>query len=73
MLAMNVIEPAQTYWDSLIVLVPKKDGCLRFFVDYHLLNAVAFWNLYQIPGIDKYLGSLGDATIFLILEATSGY
>lgn len=41
MLAMNIIERAQTEWASPIVYAHKKDVTLQFCVDYHNLNAVA--------------------------------
>lgn len=36
----NIIELAHTEWAIRIVFVPKKDGLLRFFVDFPRLNAV---------------------------------
>lgn len=41
MLSKMVIEPALTEWIVSIVLASEKDGFLRFFEDYHKLNAVA--------------------------------
>lgn len=40
MLKEEIIKPATTRWASLIVFARKKDGSLRFAVDYRKLNAV---------------------------------
>lgn len=39
MLELRKIEPAQTEWDSPIVLRPKRDGTVRFRIDILKLNA----------------------------------
>lgn len=73
MLCMEVVEPLQSEWASLIVLAPKKDGLLRFYVDYKKLNAVTVMEAYPIPQMDECLGSLSEARIFSTLDANCGY
>ncbi len=41
MLSMGVIEPSHSEWCSPIVLVPKKDGTLRFCIDFRQINSDA--------------------------------
>ena len=73
MLKAGVIEPSSSEWASPIVFVPKKDGKLRFCVDYRKLNALTIRDSYPIPRMDECIDSLGDAGIFSTLDANSGY
>jgi hypothetical protein len=73
MLAEQVIEPATCEWASPIVLVPKPDGSLRFFVDYRRLNAITVPDTYPLPRMDECIDSLGDAVVFNTLDCNSGY
>ena len=69
----GVIEPASAEWASPVVLVPRKDGTLRFCVDYRRLNALTRRDSYTIPRMDECIDSLGDTTIFSTLDCNSGY
>ncbi len=45
-------------WCSPIVLVRKKDGTIRFCVDYRKLNDVTYKDTYPLPRIDDILEAL---------------
>jgi len=55
------------------VLVPKKDGTLRFCVDYRPLNAVSKRDSYPLPRMDECIDSLGEAKVFSTLHCNTGY
>lgn len=69
----NMIEPAQTEWDSPIVFASKKDDTFCFCVDSLKSNVVAKRDSYQKPQTDKCIDSLGVATALSTLDAKSGY
>lgn len=71
MLAMKVIEPAQTGWASPIVFDQKKDGTLRACADFCKLNEVATCHSYPLPRVDEGIDSLGHARIWFTPDANS--
>ena len=73
MLEKGVIKPASGPWASPIVLVRKKDGKVRFCVDYRRLNAVTQKDAYPIPRIDDTIDTLSGAKYFSTLDLASGY
>ena len=41
------------------MLVPKKDGQMRFCIDYRRLNAIMRKDVYPLPRVDDILDALG--------------
>ncbi|POM59836.1 putative Transposase [Phytophthora palmivora] len=73
MLQAGVIEEGNGAWGFPVVLVRKKDGEVRFCVDYRALNRVTKKDVYPLPRIDETLDALGGAPLFTTLDLKAGY
>lgn len=73
MLKRDIIQPSSSPWSSPIVLVRKKDGSLRFCVDYRKVNAVTKKDAYPLPRVDETLDTLSGSQWFSTLDLLSGY
>ena len=69
----GIIRPAQSEWGSNLVVVKKKDGSLRFCVDYRQLNERTVKDTNPLTRIDDCLDTLGGSTWFSTMDLRSGY
>ena len=69
----GVIEPSSSPWSSPVVMVRKKDGTLRFCVDYRELNKITKRDTFPLPRVDDLLDQLGNSRYFTTLDLASGY
>ena len=73
MQSQGIIEPCQSEWASNIVLVTKKDGSIRFCVDYRKLNSLTEKDAYPLPRIETCLDTLSGAAWFSTFDLRSGF
>ncbi|MCP4242688.1 MAG: DDE-type integrase/transposase/recombinase [bacterium] len=69
----GVIRPSSSPWAAPVVIVRKKDGSVRFCVDYRALNRQTKNDTYPLPRVDDTLQALRGSTIFTTMDLAKGY
>ena len=73
MLEHGFIRPSESPWGAPVLFAPKKDGGLRFCIDYHWLNKKTIRNRYPLPLPEEMMDRLGGARVFSKIDLKSGY
>ena len=67
------IRPSISPWGAPILFVKKKDGSLRFCIDYRQLNRVTIRNQYPLLRIDELFDQLQGSRVYSKIDLRSGY
>ena len=73
MLDAAVIRPSNSPWCNAVVLVRKKDGSLRFCIDFRKLNSLTVKDSHPLPHICETLESLPGAAHFSTFDMNFGF
>lgn len=74
LLDSGIVEPSNSEFSSPPVLVRKKDGTVRFCIDYRRLNELTVKDSYPLPRINEAINSIGrNAKYFSTLDLAMGY
>ena len=73
LLKQGIIEESTSPWSSPIVLVRKKDGSVRFCIDFRKLNNITTKDAFPIPRIDDIFDHLSQAEYYTTIDFKAGY
>ena len=73
LLLKGFISPSTSPWGAPVLFVKKKNGSMRFCVDYRMLNKRTVKNKYPLPHIEESLQRLYKAKYFTALDLHSAY
>ena len=73
MLEAGVIQPSSSPFASAPVLVRKRDGGVRYCIDYRLLNSKTVKDCFPLPLIEECLDTLSGCLFFSTVDMASGY
>lgn len=73
MLALGVVEECESPWSSPVLLIPKKDGKLRFCLDSRKLNSVTKKDAYKLPYITEILDNLKNAKYLSSIDLSKAF
>ena len=73
MLDAGVVRLSNSSWCNTVVLVRKKDGSLRFCIDFRRLNTLTIKDSHPLPCICETLESLAGVAHYSTFDLNSGF
>ena len=73
MLQDEVIRPSESPWASPIVLVTKKDGTIRFCIDFRKINDITKKDNFPLPRTDECIDTLAGSKWFCSFDLNKAY
>ena len=69
----DVIEESKSPWSFPLVAAPKKNGKIRWCVDYRKLNDVTKKDTFPLPHIEDNLARLAHSTVFSCIDGSGAF
>ena len=73
MLDVGAIKPSKSAWSNTVVLVHKKDGGLRFCINFQKLNTQTRKDTFLLPQIHDAIDVLSGSKYYTTVYLLSGF
>src|SRR6266542_966553 len=73
MLKERIIKKSKNPWASPVVLVSKKDGSVRFCVDYKKVNDLTIEDTHPLLIVNNIVNKIGGKKYYTSIDLTSRY
>ena len=73
MVKNGIASPSASPWGSNVILVKKRDGSMRFAIDYRKLNDVTVKDSYPMPNVRDIVDRMKGSEYFSKMDMASAY
>ena len=73
MLDVGAMKPSKSAWSNAVVFVQKKDGGLRFCINFRRLNAQTRKDAFPLPRIHNAIDAFSGSKYYMTVDLLSGF